>query len=86
MSRMKILHIDHLVLTVKDMAETVAFYERVLGLRHVVIDGQYHALHCGSQKLNLHAAGNEYPPHAARPLPGSADLCFVASGRIEGRH
>jgi catechol 2,3-dioxygenase-like lactoylglutathione lyase family enzyme len=80
---MKILRIDHIVLTVKDIPITVAFYERVLGLQHVIFDGHYHALHFGSQKINLHPAANEYPPHADKPLPGSGDLCFIASGRIE---
>lgn len=80
---MKILQIDHLVLTVKDIEVTVAFYVRVLGLRHVVFDGHYHALHFGSQKINLHPAGNECQPHARIPVRGSGDLCFIASGRID---
>jgi catechol 2,3-dioxygenase-like lactoylglutathione lyase family enzyme len=82
-SQMKILQIDHLVLTVKDIEVTIAFYVRVLGLNHVIFDGHYHALHFGSQKINLHPAGNEYQPHAHTPVPGSGDLCFVASARIE---
>jgi catechol 2,3-dioxygenase-like lactoylglutathione lyase family enzyme len=80
---MQSLRIDHVVLTVKDVPITVAFYERVVGLRHVVFDWQFHALQFGSQKINLHPAGNEYVPHACKPQPGSEDLCFVASGTIE---
>lgn len=80
---MTILQIDHLVLTVKDIQVSVAFYTRVLGLNHVIFDGHYHALHFGSQKINLHPAGHEYQPHARTPVPGSADLCFIASGRIQ---
>ena len=80
---MTILQIDHLVLTVKDIQVAVAFYTRVMGLNHVIFDGHYHALHFGSQKINLHPAGNEYQPHARTPVPGSGDLCFIASGRIE---
>lgn len=80
---MTILQIDHLVLTVKDIDVSVAFYKRVLGLNHVIFDGHCHALHFGVQKINLHPAGNEYQPHARAPVPGSADLCFIASGRIE---
>jgi catechol 2,3-dioxygenase-like lactoylglutathione lyase family enzyme len=37
----------------------------------------------GDQKLNLHLAGAEITPHARRPTPGSADLCFLIEGRIE---
>jgi len=80
---MTILQIDHLVVTVKDIEVTVAFYTRVLRLNHVIFDGHYHALHFGSQKINLHPAGNEYQTHARTPVPGSEDLCFIASGRIE---
>jgi catechol 2,3-dioxygenase-like lactoylglutathione lyase family enzyme len=80
---MEILKLDHVVLTVKSIPITVAFYEQVLGLRHVIFDGQYHALHFGSQKINMHLTGNEYQPHARTPVPGSGDLCLIASGTIE---
>ncbi|MEM1277829.1 MAG: VOC family protein, partial [Pseudomonadota bacterium] len=30
------------------------------------------------QKINLHQAGQEFEPKAARPMPGSGDLCFLA--------
>jgi catechol 2,3-dioxygenase-like lactoylglutathione lyase family enzyme len=73
---MRIVSLDHLVLTVRDLGATIAFYER-LGMRHVVFDGHRHALAFGSQKLNLHVAGREFEPKAAVPTPGSADLCFL---------
>jgi catechol 2,3-dioxygenase-like lactoylglutathione lyase family enzyme len=68
--------LDHLVLTVRDLDATVAFYER-LGMRHEEFAPGRHALRFGTQKLNLHAAGHEVEPHAAQPAPGSADLCFI---------
>jgi catechol 2,3-dioxygenase-like lactoylglutathione lyase family enzyme len=80
---MDILQLDHVVLTVRSIPMTVDFYEKVLGLRHMIFDGHYHALHLGSQKINLHPVGNENDPHAHTPVPGSGDLCFIASGRIE---
>ena len=73
---MKIESLDHLVLTVRDLDATVAFYER-LGMRHVEFAPGRHALAFGSQKLNLHVADHELEPKAARPTPGSADLCFL---------
>ena len=73
---MRIEALDHLVLTVRDLDATLAFYER-LGMRHVVFDDGRHALAFGSQKLNLHVADHEFEPKAARPTPGSADLCFL---------
>ena len=70
--------LDHLVLTVADIDATVAFYERVLGMRAVRFGEGRVALRFGEQKLNLHQAGRELEPKALRPTPGSADLCFVA--------
>lgn len=73
--------LDHLVLTVRDIEATVAFYETVLGLqpvRFTAADGsQRVALGFGRQKINLHQQGHEFEPKARQPLPGSADLCFL---------
>ncbi|HEX5202710.1 VOC family protein [Paractinoplanes rhizophilus] len=74
-----ISHIDHLVLTVADVPRTVDWYRRVLGMRHVTFAGGRHALTFGRQKLNLHQAGRELEPKAARPVPGSADLCLITT-------
>jgi catechol 2,3-dioxygenase-like lactoylglutathione lyase family enzyme len=80
---MRLARIDHVVLTVADLAATIAFYERVLGMRHVV-SGDRHALHFGDCKLNLHPEVNDYPPlKAAVPTLGSEDICLVADGPIE---
>jgi catechol 2,3-dioxygenase-like lactoylglutathione lyase family enzyme len=76
---MHISHIDHLVLTVADIPSTVDWYQRVLGMRHVTFAGERHALTFGRQKLNLHQAGRELEPKAARPVPGSADLCLITA-------
>jgi catechol 2,3-dioxygenase-like lactoylglutathione lyase family enzyme len=70
---------DHLVLTVGSIERTVAFYTGVLGMRAETFgDGRW-ALHFGSQKFNLHQAGHEFEPKAARPTPGSIDICLVSS-------
>lgn len=74
---MKVLGLDHVVLTVEDMEATVEFYTRVMGMSVRAFEGGRLALRFGSQKINLHEAGSEFQPHARRPLPGSADLCFV---------
>lgn len=74
---MKILGLDHVVLTVEDMEATVEFYTRVMGMSVRAFEGGRLALRFGSQKINLHEAGSEFQPHARRPSPGSADLCFV---------
>jgi catechol 2,3-dioxygenase-like lactoylglutathione lyase family enzyme len=69
--------IDHLVLTVEDVERTVEFYARVLGMEPVTFAGGRRALAFGEQKINLHQAGREWDPKAARPTPGSADLCLL---------
>ena len=73
---MKVLGLDHLVLTVRDLDATLAFYRR-LGMQHMVFGDGRHALVFGQQKLNLHLAGAELEPRAAVATPGSADLCFL---------
>ena len=74
---MKIERIDHLVLTVRDIAATCDYYSRVLGMQVVTFGGERMALQFGRQKINLHERGKEFEPKALRPTPGSGDLCFV---------
>ena len=76
---MKIDRIDHFVLTVRDPEATCEFYARVLGMHPVTFAGGRKALAFGSQKINLHQAGREFEPKAARPTPGSGDFCLVTS-------
>ena len=76
--------IDHLVLTVADIEATCEFYRRALGMEHVTFGPDSRvALTFGRQKINLHRAGAEFEPKAARPTPGSADLCFITGTPIE---
>ena len=74
---MNIESIDHIVLTVKDIETACGFYEKVLGMKTTVFGNGRRALSFGSQKINLHQYGKEFEPKAAKPTPGSADLCFV---------
>ena len=76
---MDIDRIDHVVLTVRDVEATCAFYARVLGMRVVTFAGGRKALAFGRQKINLHPAGREYEPKADVPTPGSADFCLITT-------
>jgi catechol 2,3-dioxygenase-like lactoylglutathione lyase family enzyme len=76
---MRLAGIDHLVLTVRDVDATSAWYARVLGMEPVTFGAGRRALTFGAQKLNLHQAGAEIAPHAATPAPGSADLCLISA-------
>ncbi len=77
----KLTALDHLVLTVADIGEAVAFYVGGLGMteeRFRAGDGSERvALRFGVQKINLHQAGAEFEPKARRATPGSGDLCFL---------
>jgi catechol 2,3-dioxygenase-like lactoylglutathione lyase family enzyme len=77
-----ITDLDHLVLTVRDLAATLRFYVEGLGMGLVTFDQGRQALHFGSHKINLHVAGHEFEPKAAQPIPGSADLCFLTEHRL----
>jgi len=74
--------LDHLVLTVADIATTVDFYETVLGMTASEFrpaDGSVRtALSFGNQKINLHQVGSEFKPNAKTAVSGSADLCFLS--------
>jgi catechol 2,3-dioxygenase-like lactoylglutathione lyase family enzyme len=74
---MEVSHLDHLVLTVRDIEKTVHFYQSVLGMKSVTFGGNRTALTYGNQKINLHQSGNEFEPKAGHVQVGSADLCFI---------
>ncbi|KZO90514.1 Glyoxalase/Bleomycin resistance protein/Dihydroxybiphenyl dioxygenase [Calocera viscosa TUFC12733] len=74
--------VDHIVIQCRSVETTIAWYTRYLGMQHEpfrTATGERHALHFGRQKLNLHPSSSPYTPHAAAPVPGSQDLCFVLS-------
>lgn len=74
---MKVVGLDHFVLTVRSIPATVAFYERVLGMQAMTFGAGRTALIFGPHKINLHQADNTFEPKAERPTMGSADLCFL---------
>lgn len=84
---MQVSALDHLVLTVADVTKTREFYATVLGMtaeKFTPADGSTRwALCFGAQKINLHAAGQEFKPHAATPTAGSGDLCFLSDIGLE---
>jgi len=77
--------LDHLVLTVADIAAACAFYAD-LGMtpeQFEVADGTARwALRFGSQKINLHQQGSEFTPNAAHATVGSGDLCFLSEAPL----
>ena len=77
-------HLDHLVLTTARREACIDFYTRVLGMALETFVGgtppvERMAFKFGHQKINLHIQGSEFEPKAHLPVPGSQDLCFIAS-------
>ena len=81
--------IDHVAITVADPERSTQFYDRLFGaqvpfdhapngktlVRTVIIGG--------GVQLNIHQQGNGINLVAAKPTPGSADLCFRFGGTID---
>ena len=79
-------HIDHIVLTTRDLAGCIAFYRDVLGMKLEEFKTPTEkrlALKFGAQKINVHEWGREYTPRAHVAAPGTLDLCFIASVPLE---
>lgn len=79
-------HIDHIVLTTRDLAGCLRFYCEVLGMRAERFQTPSEtrlALKFGNQKINLHEWGKEFTPRAHVAAPGTIDLCFIASTTLE---
>jgi len=74
---MDIKNLDHLVLTVANLESTCRFYSLALGMEIIEFGENRKALKFGNQKINLHQYGCEFEPKAFKPMPGTADLCFI---------
>ena len=75
-------HVDHIVLTTRDLKGCVRFYGEVLGMTLEEFRTPTEtrlALKFGNQKINLHEWGREFTPRAHVAAPGTLDLCFIAS-------
>ena len=77
------LSIDHIVLTVNDINQSVNFYSNILGMELKEFYSEFDqtfrkSLIFGYQKINLHDAFNPYKPHAKYPSPGGFDICFLS--------
>jgi len=83
-----IKHLDHLVLTTRNIEECVYFYRDILGMKlETFFVGnqkvERKALKYGNQKINLHIYGKEFEPKAKHPTPGSLDLCFISEVPVD---
>lgn len=80
---------DHVAITVADVDRTLRFYERALGAQalfeELFREGRIPValLQIGASRLSVHPASKPAAPHARRPTPGSADLCFRFDGPLD---
>ena len=74
--------IDHLVLCVRDVSATIAFYERVLGMTAREERPGKWSLHFGSNKLSLQDA-LAAPSIARETVPGSGNFCVLSDEPME---
>ena len=79
-------HIDHVVLTTRDLTSCLRFYTEILGMKLEKFQTPTEtriALKFGNQKINVHEWGREFTPRAHVAAPGTLDLCFIASVPLE---
>jgi len=79
-------HIDHVVLTTRDLPACLRFYAEVLGMKQENFQTPTEtriALKFGNQKINVHEWGREFTPRAHVAAPGTLDLCFIAALPLE---
>jgi len=75
--------LDHLVLTVSDIGESLRFYERALGFERELFRGPEgqprFALKFGRQKINLQDRSTQTPTKAKQPTFGAGDFCVISA-------
>lgn len=72
-------HIDHIVLTTKDVDKTIEFYRNILGFQlYTYGEDERKALIFGDYKLNIHSLDQIYEPKAGIPTPGALDICLIS--------
>jgi len=74
--------LDHLVLCVRDVPATIAFYERVLGMTAREDRPGKWSLHFGDSKLSLQDAVAS-PSIARRTVPGSGNFCVLTASPMD---
>jgi catechol 2,3-dioxygenase-like lactoylglutathione lyase family enzyme len=83
----RILGIDHIAITVRDLEAACRFYDRLFGAQtHVNYAPQgkplVRQIALGGALFSVHQAGNGIELVASKPTIGSADICFRWNGSI----
>ena len=75
--------IDHLVLTVRDMQRTSAFYQNVLGMSVQLLPDGRVELKFGRYKINLQQEGRSYGPKSNFGRFWNGNLCFITKNSMD---
>ena len=79
---MKIKRLDHIVLTVSDLAKATRFYHEVFDMPILEESETVVTLRCGHQLLKLQTTARKDALVAKTPTSGSADLCLVTGDAL----
>jgi catechol 2,3-dioxygenase-like lactoylglutathione lyase family enzyme len=79
---MKVTGFDHIVLCVRDVGRTIAFYEKVLGMQPREERPGKWSLHFGSNKISLQDAMS-VPDISRKTVPGSGNFCILTDEPVE---
>lgn len=74
--------IDHIVLRVRDVERSVAFYANVLGMSVLHQPGRVSLLF-GDARINLHPDDSDITPRAMDPRVGGGDFCLICQGGMK---
>ncbi len=74
--------LDHFALIVRDVEQTCAFYEKVLGMARESFGEGRVALRFDRNRININPNPNDLLRKAAVPIPGSAEFCVVAASPL----
>lgn len=82
---MKIKRVDHLVLTVTDIAKAIRFYHEVFDMPIINFNaqGEPNCVRCGHQLLEFQTTDRLPKLTAAQPTSSSAAICIVSGDKPE---
>ena len=75
-----ISHLDHIVLTVSDLARAVDFYKTVLKMDVLTLEEGRSGVRFGNQHIHFQVLGEELRNHA---MEGAGDVCLVTEWSMD---
>lgn len=75
-----ISHLDHIVLTVSDLARAVDFYKTVLKMDVLTLEEGRRGVRFGNQHIHFQVLGEELRNHA---MEGAGDVCLVTEWSMD---